>query len=128
MISTNSALDTRQSVEGHTDTHVVLVDLRPKGVKGNATEKALGRAHITCNKNGVPFDPEKPTITSGIRVGSPAGTTRGFGEQEFTQIGSWIGEIVDAVASGESTSTEDRIRAEVKALTAQFPIYGGLGG
>ena len=73
-----------------TDTHVVLVDLRPKGVKGNATEKALGRAHITCNKNGVPFDPEKPTITSGIRLGSPAGTTRGFGEAEFRQIADWI--------------------------------------
>ena len=114
-------------VSGGTDTHLALIDLRPKKVTGKDAEAALGRAYITCNKNGVPFDPEKPTITSGIRVGSPAGTTRGFGEQEFTQIGSWIGEIVDAVASGESTSTEDRIRAEVKALTAQFPIYGGLG-
>ena len=73
-----------------TDTHVLLVDLRPKGVKGNATEKALGRANITCNKNGVPFDPEKPTVTSGIRLGSPAGTTRGFGESEFRQIADWI--------------------------------------
>jgi glycine hydroxymethyltransferase len=72
-----------------TDTHVVLVDLRPKGVKGNATEKALGRARITCNKNGVPFDPEKPMVTSGIRLGSPAGTTRGFGEEEFRQIADW---------------------------------------
>lgn len=71
---------------------------------------------------------EKPTITSGIRVGSPAGTTRGFGEAEFTQIGNWIGEIVDAVASGESGSAEDKVREEVKALTAQFPIYNGLGG
>ena len=78
-----------------TDTHVLLVDLRPKGVKGNATEKALGRANITCNKNGVPFDPEKPTITSGIRLGSPAGTTRGFGEAEFRQIADWIIEVVD---------------------------------
>ena len=73
-------------VTGGTDTHVLLVDLRPKGVKGNATEKALGRAHITVNKNGIPFDTEKPTITSGIRLGSPAGTTRGFGEPEFRQI------------------------------------------
>ncbi|MBV1925778.1 MAG: serine hydroxymethyltransferase, partial [Rhodobacteraceae bacterium] len=78
-----------------TDTHLVLVDLRPKGVKGNATEDSLGRAFITCNKNGVPFDPEKPTITSGIRLGSPAGTTRGFGEAEFRQIADWIIEIVD---------------------------------
>ena len=115
-------------VSGGTDTHVALIDLRPKKVTGKDAEAALGRAYITCNKNGVPFDPEKPTITSGIRVGSPAGTTRGFGEAEFTQIGTWIGEIVDAVASGESTATEDRIREDVKALTAQFPIYGGLGG
>ncbi len=77
-------------VTGGTDTHLMLVDLRPKGVKGNATEKALGRAHITCNKNGIPFDTEKPTITSGIRLGTPAGTTRGFGEAEFRQIGDWI--------------------------------------
>ena len=82
-----------------TDTHVLLVDLRPKGVKGNATEKALGRANITCNKNGVPFDPEKPTITSGIRLGSPAGTTRGFGEAEFRQIADWIIEVVDGLAA-----------------------------
>ena len=115
-------------VSGGTDTHVALIDLRPKKVTGKDAEAAPGRAYITCNKNGVPFDPEKPTITSGIRVGSPAGTTRGFGEAEFTQIGTWIGEIVDAVASGESTATEDRIREDVKALTAQFPIYGGLGG
>ncbi|MGC9420443.1 MAG: serine hydroxymethyltransferase, partial [Rhodovulum sp.] len=80
-------------VTGGTDSHVLLVDLRPKGVKGNATEKALGRAQITCNKNGIPFDTEKPTITSGIRLGSPAGTTRGFGEGEFAQIGKWITEV-----------------------------------
>lgn len=115
-------------VSGGTDTHLALIDLRPKKVTGKDAEAALGRAYITCNKNGVPFDPEKPTVTSGIRVGSPAGTTRGFGSEEFTQIGNWIGEIVDAVASGDSASTEDRIREEVKALTAQFPIYGGLGG
>ena len=115
-------------VSGGTDTHLALIDLRPKKVTGKDAEAALGRAFITCNKNGVPFDPEKPTITSGIRVGSPAGTTRGFGEEEFTRIGNWIGEIVDAVATGDSASTEDHIRDEVKALTAQYPIYGGLGG
>jgi glycine hydroxymethyltransferase len=114
-------------VSGGTDTHLALIDLRPKKVTGRDAEHALERAFITCNKNGVPFDPEKPTITSGIRVGSPAGTTRGFGEQEFTQIGNWIGEVVGAVASGESTAVEDKVRAEVKALTAQFPIYDGLG-
>ncbi|MDJ0921229.1 MAG: serine hydroxymethyltransferase [Henriciella sp.] len=114
-------------VSGGTDTHVALIDLRPKGVTGKAAEEALERAYITCNKNGVPFDPEKPMITSGIRVGSPAGTTRGFGLEEFTQVGAWIGEIVDAVASGDSLATEDRIRGEVKALTARFPIYNGLG-
>ncbi|MEM6482423.1 MAG: serine hydroxymethyltransferase, partial [Pseudomonadota bacterium] len=79
-----------ETVTHGTDTHVMLVDLRPKGVKGNATEKALGRAHITCNKNGVPFDDEKPMVTSGIRLGTPAGTTRGFGEEEFRQIADWI--------------------------------------
>ncbi|KCZ50622.1 serine hydroxymethyltransferase [Hyphomonas pacifica] len=115
-------------VSGGTDTHVALIDLRPKNVTGRDAEHALERAFITCNKNGVPFDPQKPTITSGIRVGSPAGTTRGFGEDEFTQIGNWIGEIVDAVAGGDSTATEDKVREEVKALTAAFPIYNGLGG
>jgi len=109
-----------------TDTHVVLVDLRPKGVKGNATEKALGRAHITCNKNGVPFDPEKPTVTSGIRLGSPAGTTRGFGEPEFRQIADWIIEVVDGLAAhGEdgNAEVEAKVKAEVAALCARFPIY-----
>ncbi|MEL7130415.1 MAG: serine hydroxymethyltransferase [Pseudomonadota bacterium] len=116
-------------VSGGTDTHLALIDLRPKGVKGNATEEALERAYITCNKNGVPFDPEKPAVTSGIRVGSPAGTTRGFGTGEFTQIGNWIGEIVDGLAGGGDISAlEDKVRAEVKALTAAFPIYNGLGG
>jgi len=86
-------------VTGGTDTHVLLVDLRPKGVKGNATEKALGRANITCNKNGIPFDTEKPMVTSGIRLGSPAGTTRGFGEAEFRQIADWITEVVDGLKS-----------------------------
>ena len=114
-------------VSGGTDTHVVLIDLRPKGVTGRDAEEALERAFITCNKNGVPFDPQKPTITSGIRVGSPAGTTRGFGVEEFQQIGRWIVEVVDAVAAGESASVENRVRGEVKALTARFPIYNGLG-
>lgn len=114
-------------VSGGTDTHVALIDLRPKNVTGKDAEEALGRAFITCNKNGVPFDPQKPMITSGIRVGSPAGTTRGFGEAEFRQIGEWIGQIVDAVAQGNSEGVETRIREEVKALTARFPIYNGLG-
>ena len=109
-----------------TDTHVVLVDLRPKGVKGNATEKALGRARITCNKNGVPFDPEKPMVTSGIRLGSPAGTTRGFGEEEFRQIADWIIEVVDGLAkNGEDANhaAEEKVKGEVGLLCAKFPLY-----
>lgn len=109
-----------------TDTHVLLVDLRPKGVKGNATEKALGRARITCNKNSVPFDPEKPMVTSGIRLGSPAGTTRGFGEAEFRQIADWIIEVVNGLAAnGEegNEAVEAKVKAEVSTLCARFPIY-----
>lgn len=116
-------------VTGGTDSHVMLVDLRPKGVKGNATEKALGRAHITCNKNGIPFDPEKPTITSGIRLGSPAGTTRGFTEAEFRQIADWIVEVVDGLAAnGEDANSEveTKVRAEVQALCDKFPLYPTL--
>jgi glycine hydroxymethyltransferase len=112
-----------------TDTHVVLVDLRPKNVKGNDTEKALGRAHITCNKNGVPFDPEKPTVTSGIRLGSPAGTTRGFGEAEFRQIADWIVEVVDGLAENGpegNAEVEAKVRGEVEALCQRFPIYPGM--
>jgi len=112
-----------------TDTHVVLVDLRPKGVKGNATEKALGRAHITCNKNGVPFDPEKPMVTSGIRLGTPAGTTRGFGEPEFRQIADWIIEVTDGLAAnGEegNGAVEEKVRKEVAEMCARFPIYPDL--
>jgi glycine hydroxymethyltransferase len=112
-------------VSGGTDTHLMLVDLRPKGVKGNATEKALERAWITCNKNGVPFDPEKPTVTSGVRVGSPAATTRGFGTEEFRQVARWMVEVIDALAKGgDTTAVEDKVRREVKALTDRFPIYG----
>jgi len=112
-----------------TDTHVLLVDLRPKGVKGNATEKSLGRAHITCNKNGVPFDPEKPTITSGIRLGSPAGTTRGFGEAEFRQIADWIVEVVDGLAAnGEegNSAVEEKVKGEVAVMCQRFPLYPNL--
>ena len=112
-----------------TDTHVVLVDLRPKGVTGNIVDKALGRAHITCNKNGVPFDPEKPTVTSGIRLGSPAGTTRGFGEAEFRQIADWIIEVVDGLAAnGEegNAAVEAKVKAEVEVLCARFPLYPNL--
>jgi glycine hydroxymethyltransferase len=112
-----------------TDTHVVLVDLRPKGVKGNDTEKALGRAHITCNKNGVPFDPEKPMVTSGIRLGSPAGTTRGFGEAEFRQIADWIIEVVDGLAANGAdgnAEVEAEVAAEVEALCQRFPMYPNL--
>ncbi len=116
-------------VTGGTDTHVMLVDLRPKGVKGNATEKALGRANITCNKNGIPFDPEKPTVTSGVRLGTPAGTTRGFGEDEFRQIGKWIVEVVDGLAAnGEDGNgeVEAAVKARVEALCEKFPMYPGL--
>ncbi len=116
-------------VTGGTDTHVMLVDLRPKGVKGNATEQALGRANITCNKNGIPFDPEKPTVTSGIRLGTPAGTTRGFAEAEFRQIADMIVEIVDGLAAHGSEGngeTEATVKARVAELCARFPLYAGL--
>jgi len=116
-------------VTGGTDTHVLLVDLRPKGVKGNQTEKALGRAHITCNKNGIPFDPEKPTVTSGIRLGTPAGTTRGFGEAEFRRIADWIVEVIDGLAAnGEdgNAETEAKVRAEVVEFLKAYPIYPDL--
>ena len=116
-------------VTGGTDSHVMLVDLRPKGVKGNATDKALGRANITTNKNGIPFDPEKPTVTSGVRLGTPAGTTRGFGEQEFRQIADWIVEIVDGLAAnGEegNGAVEAKVRAEVEEMCKRFPLYTDL--
>ena len=113
-------------VSGGTDNHLMLVDLRPKGLKGNVSEKALVRAGITCNKNGVPFDPEKPWVTSGIRLGTPAATTRGFGIAEFQQTGEMIAEVLSAVAqSGDGTAplVEAAVKERVKALTDRFPIY-----
>ena len=116
-------------VTGGTDSHLMLVDLRPKGVKGNETEAALGRANITCNKNGIPFDPEKPTVTSGVRLGSPAGTTRGFKEAEFRQIADWIVEVVDGLAANGAdgnAEVEAKVKAEVEALCEKFPLYPTL--
>ncbi len=113
-------------VSGGTDTHLVLVDLRPKRVTGKAAEAALGRAHITCNKNAVPYDPEKPAITSGIRLGSPAGTTRGFGVREFAMVGSLINEVIDGLAANGvdgNRAVEASVRAQAIDLCAQFPIY-----
>ncbi len=113
-------------VSGGTDTHLILVDLRPKKLTGNISEKALGRAHITCNKNGVPFDPEKPAVTSGVRLGSPAGTTRGFGVAEFREVGRMIAEVLDGLAkNGEAgnEAVEARIKDEATALCQRFPIY-----
>lgn len=109
-----------------TDTHLMLVDLRPKRLTGKVSEVALGRAHITCNKNGIPYDPEKPTITSGIRLGTPAGTTRGFGVAEFKEIGEMIAEVLDVLSqkqADEDTLVEGAVRAKVKALVERFPIY-----
>ncbi|MCB2136364.1 MAG: serine hydroxymethyltransferase, partial [Rhodobacteraceae bacterium] len=116
-------------VSGGTDNHLMLADLQPKKVTGKATEAALGRAHITCNKNGVPFDPEKPFVTSGIRLGTPAGTTRGFGEDEFRQIARMIVKVVDGLAAnGEdgNAEVEAAVKAQVAALCARFPLYPGL--
>lgn len=113
-------------VSGGTDTHVILVDLRPKQLTGKAAEAALGRANITCNKNGIPFDPEKPMITSGIRLGSPAGTTRGFGVAEFREVGQLIIEVLDGLsANGEdaNSAVESTVKDKVVALTGRFPIY-----
>ena len=116
-------------VTGGTDTHVMLVDLRPKGVTGNIADKALGRAHITCNKNGIPFDPEKPMVTSGLRLGTPAGTTRGFGEAEFRTIADLIVEVLDGLAANGAegnAEVEASVRAKVQKLCDQFPIYDHL--
>jgi len=113
-------------VSGGTDTHVILVDLRPKGVTGRAAEAALGRAHITCNKNGVPFDPEKPTVTSGIRLGSPAGTTRGFRVPEFQAVGEMILEVLDGLARNGAEANhevEGAVKSRALDLCGRFPIY-----
>jgi len=113
-------------VSGGTDNHLMLVDLRPKGLTGTKAEKALGRAHITCNKNGIPFDPEKPAVTSGIRLGTPAGTSRGFGVAEFQEVGRLITQVLDGLArNGEdgNAAVEAAVKTEVHALTGRFPIY-----
>ena len=110
-------------VSGGTDTHLLLVDLRPKKLTGNVVAEALEKAHMTCNKNAIPFDPEKPKITSGIRVGTPAGTTRGFKEKEFEQIAHWIADVMDALAEGTSEKVIPEIRQKVIALCKKFPIY-----
>jgi glycine hydroxymethyltransferase len=112
-------------VSGGTDNHLMLVDLRSKGLKGNVCVESLERAHITTNKNGVPFDTEKPTVTSGFRVGSPAGTTRGFGVAEFRQIGNLIADVLDGLAkqTNDNSDVEKAVAEKVKALCARFPIY-----
>ena len=113
-------------VTGGTDTHLLLVDLRPKKLTGNVAEKILESAGLTCNKNGIPFDNEKPTITSGIRLGSPAGTTRGFGAAEFTKIGHLIADVLDAAAIGDEANLNKVVnatKAEVLTLCKAFPIY-----
>jgi glycine hydroxymethyltransferase len=114
-------------VSGGTDTHLMLVDLRPMNLTGKAAEESLGRAHITCNKNGIPFDPEKPMITSGVRLGSPAGTTRGFGVAEFQEIGAMIVEVLEGLRAVNSETGNAAVEAEVRAkaldLCGRFPIY-----
>jgi glycine hydroxymethyltransferase len=114
-------------VSGGTDNHLMLVDLRPKRLRGNVSEKALVRAGLTCNKNGIPYDPEKPFVTSGIRLGTPACTTRGFGVAEFRQVGQLIAEVLEAVAQapdGAAPLVEGSVKERVRALTRRFPIYG----
>ncbi len=115
-------------VSGGTDTHLMLVDLRPKALTGNIAEHSLERAGITCNKNGIPFDPEKPMVTSGVRLGTPAGTTRGFGVAEFTQVGEMIVEVLDGLAANrdDNSVVEASVRARVEDLCRRFPIYQGL--
>jgi glycine hydroxymethyltransferase len=113
-------------VSGGTDTHLMLVDLRPKRLTGKVAEAALGRAYITCNKNGIPYDPEKPMVTSGVRLGTPAGTTRGFGIAEFRQVGEMISEVLDVLSqkgTEEDALVEGAVRERVKALVKRFPIY-----
>ncbi len=115
-------------VSGGTDTHLMLVDLRPKHLTGKVAEKSLERAFMTCNKNGIPFDPEKPMVTSGIRLGTPAGTTRGFGRDEFRLVGELIGDVLDGLSAHpeDNSEAEDKARARVLELCARFPIYPGL--
>ncbi len=115
-------------VSGGTDTHLMLVDLRPKGLTGNISEESMERASITCNKNGVPFDPEKPMVTSGVRLGTPAATTRGFGAAEFRQVGELIVEVLDGLAANreDNSAVEMSVRARVEALCGKFPIYSGM--
>ncbi|HEY0234393.1 MAG TPA: serine hydroxymethyltransferase [Afipia sp.] len=116
-------------VSGGTDNHLMLVDLRPKGLKGNISERALVRAGLTCNKNGIPFDPEKPFVTSGLRLGTPAATTRGFGVAEFKQVGALISEVLNAVAQspdGSAPGVEASVKQRVRELTDRFPIYPTL--
>jgi glycine hydroxymethyltransferase len=117
-------------VSGGTDTHLMLVDLRPLGLTGRDAEASLERAGITCNKNGIPFDPQKPAVTSGIRLGTPAGTTRGFGSEEFRLVGKHIVEVLQALAQGPAGNgaTEARVRDKVRELCARFPIFTGEGG
>ena len=118
-------------VSGGTDNHSMLVDLRPKNATGKRAETALGRAHITCNKNGIPFDPEKPFVTSGIRLGTPAGTTRGFGVAEFREIGKLISEVMDGLKAANSdegnAAVEEAVRSRVEAMCQRFPLYPYLG-
>jgi glycine hydroxymethyltransferase len=118
-------------VSGGTDNHLMLVDLRPKNATGKRAEAALGRAHITCNKNGIPYDPEKPFVTSGVRLGAPAGTTRGFGEAEFAEIGKLIAEVLDGLRMANddegNAAVEAAVKAKVNALTDRFPMYGYMG-
>jgi glycine hydroxymethyltransferase len=115
-------------VSGGTDTHLMLVDLRPKGLTGKAAEASMEAAGITCNKNGIPFDPEKPMITSGVRLGSPAGTTRGFGLEEFNQIGELISQVLDGLAANpeDNSAIEENVRKQVEELCARFPIYSNF--
>lgn len=112
-------------VTGGTDTHLMLVDLRPKGLKGNVVDAALERAGITCNKNGIPFDPEKPMVTSGIRLGTPAGTTRGFGAEEFRLIGNLISDVLDGLVANpdDNSAVEAAVKAQVEQLCQRFPLY-----
>jgi len=118
-------------VSGGTDNHLMLVDLRPKNATGKRAEAALGRANITCNKNGIPFDPEKPFVTSGVRLGTPAGTTRGFGAAEFREIGRLIAEVLDGLKAANSdegnAAVEAAVKQKVLALTDRFPLYSYMG-